>query len=80
MKEITMADKTLTLSIDQLDRLETLLVKAKALANVTGAADVSLAMDNSLSNTMWTITDFLGEAQKIIGDACRREAPVGIPV
>lgn len=75
-----MADKTLTLPLEELDRLETLLTKARALANVTGTADVSLAMDNSLACTMWTITDFLDEAKKIISDAYREDRPAEVLV
>lgn len=68
-----MADKTLTFSLDDLDRLEVSLVKAEAIANIVGAADTSIAMDGSLGNSMWAITDFIGEARKIIRGAAGYE-------
>lgn len=61
-----MSDKTLAMSLADLDRLGSLLVKIHAIANMVGASDPGLTCDRSLGNTMWAITDYVDEAQRII--------------
>ncbi|MEW6590671.1 MAG: hypothetical protein AB1418_06505 [Pseudomonadota bacterium] len=72
-----MAGKTLTLSLNELDRLGELLMKARAVANMAGAAKTCELFDDSLSTAMWTVNDFLSEAKKIVDDAVR--SPVEPP-
>jgi len=64
-----MSDKTLVMSLADLDRLGSLLVKIHAIANMVGASDPGLTCDRSLGNTMWAITDYVDEAKKIVSAA-----------
>jgi hypothetical protein len=62
-----MAD--MTLSLDELDRFNTCILKARALAHMAGATDFSLTMDDCIGQSMWAVTDFLDEANSIIKKA-----------
>jgi hypothetical protein len=62
-----MAD--MTLSLDELDRFNTCLLKARAIAHVAGATDFSRTVDDCIGQSMWAVTDFLDEANSIINKA-----------
>lgn len=56
-----------TLSLDEVDRFNDRIVKAKAIATMVGAARFSTSESpHCLANTMWAITDLLDEANQII--------------
>ncbi|MEW6415961.1 MAG: hypothetical protein AB1482_11975 [Pseudomonadota bacterium] len=67
-----MANMTLTLSLEELDRLQELLAKSEGIANMVGVADTREAMDRALGVSMWAVTDFLREAKEIVGHAEKR--------
>lgn len=62
-----MAD--MTLSLDELDRFNTVILKARALAHMAGATDFSLTVDDCIGQSMWAVTDFLDEAKSIVNKA-----------